>query len=54
MRHSILGTIAMFMSILAFLGGLENATAQSATPLSAEDSDPKKLGWMMGFPPPPE
>ncbi|GHE20402.1 serine hydrolase domain-containing protein [Halomonas urumqiensis] len=27
--------------------------AQSA-PLSAEDSDPRTLGWMQGFPPPPD
>lgn len=27
---------------------------QADTPLSAEESDPVKLGWMTGFPPPPE
>ena len=28
--------------------------AQSNKLLSAEDSDPRKLGWMTGFPPPEE
>jgi hypothetical protein len=40
--------------MLVLVGGLAHAAAQSATPLSAEESDPKKLGWMTGFPPPPE
>ena len=30
------------------------ALAQSKKPLSGVDSDPRKLGWMQGFPPPPD
>jgi CubicO group peptidase (beta-lactamase class C family) len=44
----------IFTAILALAGGVSHAAAQPATPLSAEDSDPGKLGWMAGFPPPPE
>lgn len=54
MLHSIRREFVTFTSILALFGGLECATAQSVTPLSAENSDPGKLGWMTGFPPPPE
>ncbi|MCB2149652.1 MAG: beta-lactamase family protein [Deltaproteobacteria bacterium] len=54
MLHSIRRVLVTFIGILALFGGLECATAQSATPLSAENSDPGKLGWMTGFPPPPE
>nr|WP_310523339.1 serine hydrolase [Polymorphobacter sp.] len=30
------------------------ASAQTPPPLSAADSDPATMGWMQGFPPPPE
>ncbi|KXS47678.1 MAG: Uncharacterized protein AWU57_5445, partial [Marinobacter sp. T13-3] len=30
------------------------ASAQTASYMSAEASDPRQLGWMVGFPPPPE
>jgi CubicO group peptidase (beta-lactamase class C family) len=33
---------------------LANTPAQPGNPLSAEDSDPGKLGWMKGFPPAPD
>ncbi|MEW9919612.1 serine hydrolase domain-containing protein [Marimonas sp. MJW-29] len=35
------------------LSGASFATAQTA-PLSAQDSDPRVMGWMQGFPPPPD
>ena len=35
------------------IGTTTSAMAQSA-PLSARDSDPQVMGWMQGFPPPPE
>jgi CubicO group peptidase (beta-lactamase class C family) len=54
MPHSIRSVLVTCISMLALFGGLEHASAQSGTPLSAENSDPRKLGWMMGFPPPPE
>ncbi len=54
MPHSIRSVLVTFICILALFGSLEHAAAQSATPLNAENSDPGKLGWMTGFPPPPE
>jgi hypothetical protein len=42
------------IGILALFSGLEYASAQFSSPMSAENSDPSKLGWMMGFPPAPE
>ena len=35
------------------LGAASDASAQSS-PLSARDSDPRAMGWMQGFPPPPD
>ena len=38
-------------------GGLAQAaetSAPTATPLSAQDSDPNNMGWMQGFPPAPD
>ena len=52
MSHSNRRVIVTCIGILALFGSLDHATAQYATPLSAEDSDPVKLGWMTGFPPP--
>jgi CubicO group peptidase (beta-lactamase class C family) len=43
----LIGVVAQF----AIVGVLP---AQTANPLSAEDSDPAALGWMQGFPPPAE
>jgi hypothetical protein len=40
--------------VFTLFGILEHVSAQTGTPLSAEDSDPRTLGWMTGFPPPPE
>jgi CubicO group peptidase (beta-lactamase class C family) len=54
MPYSIRNALVMFIGILVMFGGLEQAAAQSAKPLSAENSDPRNLGWMTGFPPPPE
>jgi CubicO group peptidase (beta-lactamase class C family) len=44
----------MFIGLLAMFVGPGHVAAQASGPLSAEDSDPRKLGWMTGFPPPPE
>jgi CubicO group peptidase (beta-lactamase class C family) len=52
--HSIRSTLALFGGILVLFGGLEHTAAQSATMWNAENSDPRKLGWMTGFPPPPD
>jgi len=42
------------VGVVAFLVIVGVASAQSANPLSAEESDPAALGWMTGFPPPAE
>ncbi|MEC3861237.1 serine hydrolase [Mesobacterium sp. TK19101] len=44
--------IALAMGI-ALAAGATGAQAQTA-PLSAQESDPKVMGWMQGFPPPPD
>jgi hypothetical protein len=36
------------------LGLFAQTNAQSSSYMSAEESDPRRLGWMVGFPPPPE
>lgn len=54
MSRSIRDTLAVLVGMLVFWGALQHAAAQLASPLSAENSDPKKLGWMTGFPPPPD
>jgi CubicO group peptidase (beta-lactamase class C family) len=51
MSSSIFKIIALFTGLAMTLGGISGANAQSA-PLSAEESDPKVMGWMQGFPPP--
>jgi len=47
-------SLVVLIGVLALFGILEHTSAQSVIPLSAEDSDPGKLGWMTGFPTPPE
>ena len=49
-RYVFAGIIGVF----AASGVSFQALAQSEKPLSAEASDPVKLGWMQGSPPPPE
>lgn len=54
MKHPI--RISLFLSI-GFLIATDlgaQTTAQSGSFMSAEDSDPTRLGWMEGFPPPPD
>jgi len=50
MTSSASDLVAMTATITMAIG-LSTAAAQS-TPLSAQDSDPKVMGWMQGFPPP--
>jgi hypothetical protein len=54
MSHSIRNSLAAWIGLLVLLGGLANTLAKTSSPLSAEESDPNQLGWMTGFPPPPE
>lgn len=54
MKLSIRNLPSLFLGILALFGHFAQANGQSISHLSAEESDPKKLRWMTGFPPPPE
>jgi CubicO group peptidase (beta-lactamase class C family) len=52
MPHSIRASLLLLLGMLILIGSIEHTFAKSADPLSAEDSDPRKLGWMTGFPSP--
>ena len=54
MPNSARASLSALIVVFALFCILAHASAQSGAPLSAEDSDPRKLGWMTGFPPPPE
>ena len=54
MTRSIHNSLLLLMGFLILTSISVQTNAQSSSYLSAEDSDPKKLGWMVGFPPPPE
>ena len=41
-------------AILTLYAGLEYTDAQTANTLNANSTDPSRLGWMTGFPPPPD
>jgi len=43
----------VIITLTLLLSGLTNASGQSSEPLNAEGSDPNKMNWMVGFPPPP-
>ncbi|MDJ0902371.1 MAG: serine hydrolase [Xenococcus sp. MO_188.B8] len=43
----------LFLIIAMYFGFLSHAAAQHDEFPSAEKSDPRELGWMQGFPPPP-
>lgn len=51
MSSSISKVLTVTASIAMSLGATSDAKAQSA-PLSAQESDPRVMGWMQGFPPP--
>ena len=53
MSSSISNLAALVAGIAITLGTATGALAQSA-PLSAQESDPNVMGWMQGFPPPPD
>jgi CubicO group peptidase (beta-lactamase class C family) len=42
------------MVLTVSAGSLKQADARSGNQLTAEESDPRTLGWMKGFPPPPD
>lgn len=53
MSSSISNLAAMVAGAVLFLGVPGSAEAQTE-PLTAQDSDPNVMGWMQGFPPPPD
>jgi len=53
MLSSTSNLIAMAAGVAMAFGASTGADAQSA-PLSAQESDPNVMGWMQGFPPPPD
>lgn len=54
MKYSTRFSIALPVGILALAGLLTHTSVQSSSYMSAEESDPVRLGWMTGFPSPPE
>ena len=54
MKHPILISLSLRVTFLIALGLIAQSNAQSGSFMSAEDSDPTRLGWMAGFPPPSE
>lgn len=53
MPLSVSNLIAIATVAILTLGTASGVQAQAA-PLSAQESDPKVMGWMQGFPPPPD
>jgi CubicO group peptidase (beta-lactamase class C family) len=54
MLNSPRSALVTILGMLVLFGSFTHVVAQSAVPFSAEKSDPVKMGWMTGFPPPPE
>jgi len=46
--------LSLLAGFLTVSGLFAQTNAQSSSYMSAEESDPTRLGWMTGFPPPPE
>lgn len=53
MSSSTFKLLALSAGVAIALGSATGVAAQSA-PLSAQDSDPRVMGWMQGFPPAPD
>ena len=54
MKRPIRISLSLRVGFLTALGLIAQTNAQSNSFMSAEDSDPMRLGWMAGFPPPSE
>ena len=54
MKHAFRISLSLLVCLLPLPGFSAQADAQSSSHISAEQSDPGRLGWMTGFPPPPE
>lgn len=46
--------LAMLWASVALTVGTATSVLAQSAPLSARDSDPQVMGWMQGFPPPPD
>jgi hypothetical protein len=53
-RHAIRGLLAVLLLGLSPGGLATQAADEPSQPLSARESDPRVMGWMQGFPPPPD
>jgi hypothetical protein len=53
-RHAIRGLLAVLLLGLSPGGLGTQAADEPSQPLSARESDPRVMGWMQGFPPPPD
>ena len=47
-------SISRVSAVLALGLGLASGAQAQTAPLSAQESDPRVMGWMQGFPPPPD
>ena len=54
MSNSVRLCVSVIMGAFVLSGLWAHAATPPGKYLSAEDSDPRKMGWMTGFPPPPE
>ena len=54
MKRPIRISLSLLVGLLTVLGLFAQTNAQSSSYMSAEESDPERLGWMTGFPPSPE
>ena len=54
MPHRTRNALLTMTAILALYAGLEVTDARTANPLNANSADPRRLGWMTGFPPSPD
>ncbi len=52
MKRPIRISLSLLVGFLAASGLIAQASAQSSSYISTEESDPRRLGWMEGFPPP--
>ena len=54
MSSTVWRSLSVCVAALGLYGVQSLAFAQSSNDLTAEESDPHVLGWMQGFPPPPD
>jgi CubicO group peptidase (beta-lactamase class C family) len=54
MKRMIRISLSLLVVFLTLIGPFAQTNAQSSSYMSAEESDPGRLGWMTGFPPPSE